>query len=344
MRVMPRMRWSIPGLCIALTLGAATALPARAADFQGKQVTIVVGFSAGGGYDVTARLYARHFGRHLAGNPTVIISNMPGAGSAVAASSLYGGPLQDGTRIGIIAGGAVIEPLFGNQQARYDARKFQWIGGRSTEASVCTTWHDTPVKTMQDAVSRVSAMGASGPGSRTVTYPKLLNELIGTKFKVVTGYPGSKEITLAMERHEVDGQCGISWGTVKNGHADWLRDGKLNLLAQFALTRASDLPHVPLAGEFAKNERDRKAIEFVESDTVLAWPLLAPPEVPAERVRELRTAFLAMVKDDEFLADIAKMNFDLEPMSGEDLQAFIAKERPAALIERAKEIARKSGH
>jgi tripartite-type tricarboxylate transporter receptor subunit TctC len=310
---------------MALAGSAASAAPAHAADFyQGKQITIVVGFSVGGGYDATARLYSRHFGQHLAGHPTVIVQNMPGAGSALAASSLYGSPLRDGTRLGIVAGGAVIEPLFGGQQARYDARRFHWIGGRSSEPSVCATWHEAPVKTMQEATGRVSAMGASGPGSRTVTFPKLLNDLVGTRFRVVTGYPGSNEITLAMERGEVDGQCGISWGTVKTRHASWLREGKLNLMAQFALTRASDMPNVPLAGEFAKSDRDRKAIEFVVSDTVLAWPLFAPPGVPTERVTELRTAFEAMLKDPQFLADAAKQNLDVELVPGATLQKLVS--------------------
>jgi tripartite-type tricarboxylate transporter receptor subunit TctC len=319
------MKRGLALVCVCVAFGTLNIMAAQAADFyQGKQVTIVVGFSVGGGYDVTARLYSRHLGRHLAGHPTIIVSNMPGAGSAMAATSLASAPPQDGTRLGIIAGGAVIEPLFGGQQARYDARKFHWIGGRSTEPSVCVTWHETPVKTMQDATARVSAMGASGPGSRTVTFPKLLNDLAGTRFQVVTGYPGSNEITLAMERGEVDGQCGIAWGTLKTRQASWLRESKINLLAQFSLTRASDMPNVPLAGEFAKSERDRKAIEFVESDTVLAWPLFAPPGVPAERVSELRTAFEAMLKDPQFLADAAKLNLEVELVPGPVLQKLVS--------------------
>jgi tripartite-type tricarboxylate transporter receptor subunit TctC len=253
----------------------------------------------------------------------VIVANMPGAGSAVAAASLFAAPPQDGTRLGIVAGGAVIDPLLGGSQARYDARKFHWIGGRSTEPSVCALWHGSPVKTMHDAMARESAIGASGPGSRTVTYPKLLNELIGTKFKVVTGYPGGNEISLAMERGEVDGHCGLSWGSVKSRLASWLRDGKLNFLTQFALTRAPDLPKVPLAGEFAKNERDRKAIEFLESDAVLAWPMFAPPGVPAERVAELRTAFESMLKDPQFLADAEKVGLDVELVPGPALQKLV---------------------
>jgi tripartite-type tricarboxylate transporter receptor subunit TctC len=251
-------------------LASALPMPSQAQDFfRGKQVTIVVGFTAGGGYDLTARLYARHYGRHIPGNPTVIVQNMPGAGSAVAAASLANAPPQDGTRLGFIAGGAVIDPLLGGK-ARYDARTFHWIGGRANEPSICGVWHEAGVRTMEDAMTKEAVIGASGPGSRTLTYPKILNELTGTRFKIVTGYPGGNEIAIAMERREVDGWCGISWGSVKTRLASWLRDKKLDILTQFALTRAPDMANVPLAGEFARNERDRRAIEFLESDAVFA--------------------------------------------------------------------------
>jgi tripartite-type tricarboxylate transporter receptor subunit TctC len=308
-----------------LTVGALATLcqPAAAADFYlGKVLTIIVGFSAGGGYDMTARLYARHMGRHIPGNPTIVVSNMPGAGSVVATTNLFSSGPQDGTRLGIVAGGAVIEPLLGTQ-AKYDARKFQWIGGRSVEPSICAIWHESPVRTMQDAMKTEVIVGASGPGSRTLTYPKLLNELIGTKFKVVTGYPGSNEIRLAMERKEVGGQCGLAWGTAKTRLPDWLSEHKLTLLTQFGLTRASDLPDVPLAAEFAKTDRDRKAIEFLESDAILAWPLFAPPATPADRMAELRQAFSSMLKDPEFLADAQKQGLDVEEVPGRELQRVV---------------------
>ncbi len=308
---------------VAFCATACAGAKVYAADFyQGKTLTIIVGFSSGGGYDMTARLYSRHYGRHLPGNPQIVVSNMPGAGSVVAATNLYGAQPQDGTRLGIVAGGAVIEPLLG-VQAKYDARKFQWIGGRSVEPSICAIWHESPVKTMQDAMTSEVIVGASGPGSRTLTYPKLLNELIGTKFKVVTGYPGSNEIRLAMERKEVGGQCGLAWGTAKTRLPDWLTERKLTLLTQFGLTPASDLPDVPLAAQFAKNERDRKAIEFLESDAILAWPLFAPPATPQERMADLRQGFSAMLRDPELLADAQKQGLDVEEVSGATLQKVI---------------------
>jgi tripartite-type tricarboxylate transporter receptor subunit TctC len=310
-------------ICLCVLAAAFVAAPSRAQEFfRGKQVTIVVGFTAGGGYDLTARLYARHFGRHIPGNPSVIVQNMPGAGSAVAAASLANSPPQDGTRLGFIAGGAVVDPLLSGK-ARYDARTFQWIGGRANEPSICAVWHEVPVATVPDAMKREAVIGASGPGSRTLTYPKIMNELVGTRFKIVTGYPGGNEIAIAMERREVDGWCGVSWGSAKTRLAPWLRDKKIHLLTQFALTRAPDLKDVPLAGEFAHNDNDRKAIEFLESDAVFAWPMFAPPSVPAERVQELRRAFEAMLKDPQFLADAAKQSMDIDLVPGNELQRVV---------------------
>lgn len=299
------------------------AAPAHAADFYGgKTITIIVGFTAGGGYDITARLYARHWSRFIPGHPTIVVSNMPGAGSAVAATSLYTATPQDGTRLGVIAGGAVIDPLLGSQ-ARYDARKFHWIGGRAPEPSVCALWHEAPVKKFEDVLRIETTVGASGPGSRTVSYPKLMNDLLGAKFKVVAGYPGGAEISLAMERREVDGHCGLAWGSAKGRLADWLKAGKLNNIVQFALTKAPDLPDVPLAGDLMKSENDRKAIELLESDAVLAWPLLAPPGTPPERVQELRASFEAMLGDREFLADAEKQKLDVELVPGEALRKVV---------------------
>ena len=208
----------------AMSLLAAS-LPCRfagAADFyQGKQITIIVGFTAGGTYDATARLFARYLGKHLAGNPTVIVRNMPGAGSLIAGMYLYNTAPKDGTTLGIIGGGTVLEPLLGNPQARYDARRFAWIGGRSRDNFLCLVWHTVPVSSIEDVIKRETVVGATGPGSRTLTYPKALNDLIGTKFKIVSGYPGGNEITLALEKGEVEGYCGWALGSIKTRAPDW---------------------------------------------------------------------------------------------------------------------------
>jgi tripartite-type tricarboxylate transporter receptor subunit TctC len=297
---------------------------ADAAEFyQGKQITIVVGFSSAGTYDATARLFARHLGKHLPGKPNVIVRNQPGAGSLIATNSLYTSAPKDGMTLGVIGGGVVLEPLLGNPQANYDPRRFNWIGGRTRDNFLCLVWHTVPVQTLQDVTRRETIVGATGPGSRTLTYPKALNELLGTKFKIVPGYPGGNEITLALERGEVEGYCGWALGSIKTRAPDWIRDGKIRPLAQFTLAKTADLPNVPLATELARNDRERRAIEFFAADSVLAWPLMAPPDVPAERMAELRAGFDAMMKDPELLDEAAKQGLDVDPVSGTEIAALV---------------------
>jgi tripartite-type tricarboxylate transporter receptor subunit TctC len=309
-------------------LAAALALPCpvtHAADFyQGKQITIIVGFTAGGTYDATARLFARYLGKQLAGNPTVIVRNMPGAGSLVATTHLYNAAPKDGTTLGIIGGGTVLEPLLGNPQAKYDARRFAWIGGRSRDNFLCLVWHTVPVNTIEDVTRRETVVGATGPGSRTLTYPKALNDLVGTKFKIVSGYPGGNEITLALEKGEVEGYCGWALGSIKTRAPDWLRDGTVRPLVQFTLSKP-DLPDVPVASDLAKTQTGRQAIDLLAADSVLAWPLMAPPDLPGERVRELRAAFDAMASDPELLAEAARQSLDVDPVSGAELQALVER-------------------
>ena len=310
-------------LAAALSLAASAA---SAADFyQGKQVTIVVGFSAAGTYDATARLFARHLGKHLAGKPTVIVRNMPGAGSLVATNSLYGSLPKDGTMLGVVGGGTVLEPLLNNPQATYDARRFNWIGGRTPDNFLCLVWHTVPVNALQDVTRRETVVGATGPGSRTLTYPKALNELLATKFKIVSGYPGGNEITLALERGEVEGYCGWALGSIKTRAPEWIRDGKIRPLAQFTLAKSGVLPNVPLATDLASTDNGRRAIEFFAADSVLAWPLVAPPDVPAERVAELRAAFNAMMQDPQLLAEAATQGLDIDPVSGAEIAALVER-------------------
>ena len=197
--------------------------------YHGKQVTIVVGFTSAGTYDATARLFARHLGKYLPGKPAVIVRNMPGAGSLVATRSLYGSAPKDGTTLGVIGGGVVLEPLLGNPQANYDPRRFNWIGGRTRDNFLCLVWHTVPVRTLHDATRRETIMGATGPGSRTLTYPRALNELLGTKFKIVTGYKGTPDRVLAMERGEIEGACGLTTGNVKAVLGRQYREGKLRV-------------------------------------------------------------------------------------------------------------------
>ena len=304
--------------------------------YQGKQITIVAGFTTGGTYDATARLFARHLGKHLAGNPSVIVRNMPGSGGLVATLYLNNAASKDGTTLGVVGGGVVLEPLLGNPQANYDARRINWIGGRTRDNIVCATWNKVPVRTMADVTKRETLVGASGPGSRTLTHPRAFNELLGTKFKIVAGYPGGNEITLAVERGEIEGYCGWSVGSIVSRASDWLHDGTLTLLAQF--TR--DLPNVPVARDLVPTETGKRAIDFLSADVVLAWPLVAPPDLPAERVDELRTAFLAMMKDPELRTEAARLKLEIAPVPGREMQALVEQlySSPPDVIELLKKI------
>ena len=332
------MPWRL--MLIGLAAMVAPLAPLHAEDFyQGKQITIVVGFSAGGTYDATARLFARFLGKHLAGNPTVIVRNQPGAGSLVATTNLFNTAPRDGTTLGVIGGGTVLEPLLGNPQAKYDARQFAWIGGRSRDNFLCVVWHTVPVNTIADVMERQTVVGATGPGSRTVTYPQALNDLAGTKFKIVSGYPGGNEITLALEKGEVEGYCGWAIGSIRQRAPQWLKDGTLKVLAQFTLGKP-DLPDIPLAAALPKSPEGRQAIELLSLDSVLAWPLMAPPGLPAERINELRAAFDAMMADPELRSAAAQQNLDVDPVQGGEMQSLIARlyDAPASVVDLVRRI------
>jgi tripartite-type tricarboxylate transporter receptor subunit TctC len=313
----------------------------RSGDFyDGKTVTIVVGFTPGGTYDQIARLYARHLGRFLPGRPTILVQNMPGAGSMVAAANLFNTARRDGTTLGIVGGAVVWEPILGNLQARYDSRKFNWIGGLSRDNITCLVWHTVPVNTINDALNRETVVGATGPGSRTMMFPKALNELLGTKLKIVSGYPGGNEITMALEKGEVEGYCGWALGSLRQRAADWYRDKKIKFLVQFAQSRDKDLPQVPLATDLPKTQIGLKVMEFMTSDAILAWTLLTPPEVPAERLVDLRRAYTAMIDDPQFRAEAEREKLEIDPVSGNDLHELVERlaTTPADVIDVIKRI------
>ncbi len=340
-----RIAWCCP-LLIALNV-VALALPPEAsaqqsvADFyRGKQIKIMVGFSAGGSSSLYAQALARHMSPYIPGNPNIVVQHMPGAGGLIAANYIFSNATRDGSEFAITSRTAALEPLLGNPNAKFDARKFNWIGNANIENSVCITWHTAPATSVQDVFSRELVVGGGSSASQEVMFPKAFNKLLGTKFKIITGYPGSTEILLAVERGEVHGMCGIGWTFVKLRKGDWLRDRKINVLFQMALQKHPDIPHVPAILDFAKSAEDRQVIEFLFAPQEMGRPFFAPPEVPADRVAALRTAFAQTLKDPKFLEEAEKQGVEVQLVAGEAIQKLIEKiyASPPQVIERAKAV------
>jgi tripartite-type tricarboxylate transporter receptor subunit TctC len=318
------MHGAVAVALVSLPLSAAVAQ--GGADFyKDKTVDVYVGYSAGGGYDVYARILARHLGRHIPGNPTVLTKNMPGAGSLTLANWLYNVGPKDGTAFGIIGRGTAFDPLLGSTKARFDAAKFNWIGSMNDEVSVCVAWHTTGIKTLEQLTQTELVVGGTGPAADTDQFPKVLNGVLGTKMKLVTGYPGGNDINLAMERGEVQGRCGWSWSSVIATHKAWLDEKKINVLIQLALGKHADLPNVPLVTDFAKTEEEKSIFNLVFARQVMGRPFLAPPGIPQERVDVLRNAFMAVLKDKDFLAEADKAKLEITPVAGDAVQKLVSE-------------------
>ena len=294
------------------------------ADFyKGRTVDLYIGYSAGGGYDIYARALARHIGRFIPGNPTVVPKNMPGAGSLVLANWLYNVAPKDGTAFGMIGRGTGFDPLLGSTKAQFDAAKFNWIGSMNDEVSVCVAWHTSGIAELDQVKQKQLTVGGTGPAADTDQFPKVLNATLGTKFKIVTGYPGGNDVDLAMERGEVMGRCGWSWSSVIATHKSWIDDKKINVLVQLSLSKHPDLPHVPLVMDFAKSDEQKQIFKLVFARQPMGRPFLAPPGIPAERAAALRKAFMDTMKDGEFLAEAGKMKLEINPVSGAAVQDIV---------------------
>src|SRR5262245_21968313 len=327
---------TIAAAAVAAATSAATNVARAQADvFAGKTVQMIIGFGPGGGYDLWGRTVARHIGKHLPGKPQVIPQNMPGAGSFVATSHLYNIAPTDGTVLGIIARDAALGPLTGAPGARFDATKLSWIGTPTKETNVCIAFHTAKVKTAQDLFAHELIVGDTGPGTGTRAYPKALNELIGTKFKVVGGFPSSVEVFLAMERGEVEGIC-ESLDSVRNERADWIAKKTIAVLFQGGVAPDPELKDVPFVLDLARNAEQKEAIEFLYAGQGIGRPFVAPPGLPPDRLKMLRDAFNATMKDAEFLADAQRSKLDVDPEDGEHLAALIAHiyATPKPIVER----------
>ena len=327
----------------ACLFGAATVAAAQDSVeqfYKGKQIAMIVGSSAGGGYDTYARMLSRPFGNAIPGNPTVVVQNMSGAGSNRAAGYIYSVAPKDGTAAAAIFPGAVLQPLLSEQPVPHDPSKLVYLGSANSDVYVCYVRTDAAVKTFKDVFTQELIVGASNPGATTYDLPLLLNNVLGTKFRIVTGYPGSREITLALERGEVQGACGIGWTGIEAMHPEWFAKDTIRALVQLSNKGHDDLNKrgVPLAASSARNDDDRKVIELVFSQGVFGRPYVLPPGVPAERVAALRKAFVAALNDPGLRAEAAKMQLDVDPMAGGELQALISSiyATPQHLVERAR--------
>jgi tripartite-type tricarboxylate transporter receptor subunit TctC len=309
------------------------------ADFyRGRQVSVLVGSSAGGSASLYAQALARHMGRHLPGSPGFVVQHMPGAGGILLANTIANTAARDGTAFAITSRTTAIEPLLGNRNAKFDGRQLNWIGTANVEYTTCFAWHTAAVKTLPDVMSRELIVAGTGADATEVVWPKAANKLIGTRFKIVLGYPGSTEMLLAMERGEVEGNCGLGWTFLKLRKADWLTDRKINILFQWALHKHPDLPDVPLIIESTKAPEDRKVFEFLLAPQEMGRPFFAPPGVPADRVAALRAAFARTLHDPQFLAEADKMGLEVQHRGGEHVQQLVERiyASPPDVIARAK--------
>jgi tripartite-type tricarboxylate transporter receptor subunit TctC len=305
--------------------------------YKSNPITMLVGSGAGGGYDVYARTFARYWTNHIPGHPAIIPKNMPAAAGLAAASTLYNGAERDGSVIGAFTNGAAMDPLFGNPGAHYDALRFNWLGSIGKLENVCFTWHTSPVKTIADARARDVIVAAAGATSNSAIVPKMLNALLGTRFTVVAGYDTSSGLTMAVERGEADGICGLSWSTIKASRPHWIADNSLNVIVQMGLAKLRDLPDVPSALDLIDDAGNKQVMELILMRQEAGRPFAAPPGAPADRVAALRQAFEETLADPDFLAEAAKAQLEIEPMTGDAIEKMLAKAyaAPKPIVERA---------
>ena len=330
---------------ILVAFGLMFAFPAAAdpvEDFyRGKSMTVIVYSPAGSAYDLYARLLSRHMPRHIPGGLGMIAKNMTGAGGLTAARYLFSAAPKDGSVIGTVNRGLPFMPLLGRTaNLEIDPLRFTWLGSMSTETAVAVSWHSSSIKAARDLFEREFLVGGTGAGSNSESIPALLNGLLGTRFKVISGYDGVTNASLAMERGEIDGFAAYSWVALKATRADWIRDHKLNYLFQTGSTPHPEIPaDVPLVGSLAKNDADRQALRLLFTQELLGRPFLAPPDVPAERAQALRAAFNASMKDPALIVEAATARMELELVTAEEVEQVIraAFATPADVIERTRQ-------
>jgi tripartite-type tricarboxylate transporter receptor subunit TctC len=327
-------------LCVSLLvllLDQAKAEPVT--DFyRGRTVTLYIGYSVGGGYDNYARVLARHLGNHIPGNPSILPQNMPGAGSLRALNYLYNAAPRDGTAIATFGRGLAMEPLIGSSPTQFDARKLVWLGSGSDEVSLCGTWHTSRIKTWNDMQMIPFTVGGEGSGSDPDIFAAMMKKVFGIKLRIVSGYPGSAELALAVERQEIDGRCGWSLSSLRQMRPDWLATKQFNPIVQLNLEKSPDLPDVPAITEYAQTQAQRQILKLVLSRQSMARPFAAPPGVPADRAEALRQAFARTMADPEFIAEARAAGLEVNPVSGAEIERLVGElyQTPPDVVAEAK--------
>jgi tripartite-type tricarboxylate transporter receptor subunit TctC len=330
---------ALAGAIIVLVLAGA-AVAQDSAEFRGKTLTIVASFEAGGPYDFYSRLIARHLGAHLPGHPAVVVQNMPGAGGLRGANYLYNVAARDGTVLGVVSQTVAVGQVLGATPGiQYDARKYSWIGRINANVEVLHTWHASGVRNIEDAKRREVVVAGTGPTSSSVVMPRLMNELIGTRFKVITGFAGPTSAQLALERGEVEGIV-KPWSSIKVGNADWLREGKINLIVQYTRERHRELPQVPAIVDLAQDETQQQIFALYAGGAALGTALLAPPGVPEHTLALLRRAFEEAMRDPALIEEIGRSGVDIDPLPGAALEKVVASTFAIApdVLERARKL------
>lgn len=308
--------------------------------YKDKVLTVVVGYSPGGVYDVQARILSQHIGRSIPGSPKAIVQNMPGAGSLKAANYLYKLAPQDGTYIGSFANGLITQQLFDSEGIQFDAQKFKWIGSSMSETNIVYAWHTTDFRSMADVQAREMIVPGTGSGANSVTLPRIMNAVLGTKFRVVAGYPGAAETMLSIERGESEGHAGGTLTNLKASKPNWLAEGKVRILGQLSLKKHPDLQQTPLITEMVTNSQDKAALQLMLAKQSVAFPLAAPPGTPSDRLDILRRAFVQTISDGKFKDDAAKFNIELDLTTGEEIETLIQSifESPPEVVARARSL------
>jgi tripartite-type tricarboxylate transporter receptor subunit TctC len=328
MRLMSRMAFPctivIAALLVATWVSDAAKAETAADFYKGKTVTLIAGFPPGGGYDTYVRVLARHYGRFLPGQPTVVASNMPGAGSLTAANNIYAKYAPDGLALAMFASSAAMEPLIGNKSALFDPAKFSWIGSMSQDVAFCGVWqHPGGATTFDEMLKKETVIGGGAPAAITYQHPMVLKNVLNAKFKVIQGYKGTRDINIAMQRGEVNGTCGMFGSSVKAQFLNEVKDGRLKLFIQMGSRRSDEFGRIPSVFDYAKTDEDRAILQFHFGQLLLGRPLAGPPGIPADRLTALRTALVATMKDPQFLAEAKKAGLDIDPVSPEQVHALL---------------------